>query len=101
MALHEASLRVSKVESSLSEADTHPFIFVFFISSSSSELRKMLSWADDAKRAAEEMKTSTKSWVRELSLPRNGAVAASAEASATLFERSTELQGFHLVVDQV
>jgi hypothetical protein len=101
VALHEASLRVGKVESSLSEADAHPFNFVYFISSSSSELQKTLSWADDAKRAAEEMKAATKSWVRELSLARNGAVAASVKASATLFERSAELQGFRLVVDQV
>jgi hypothetical protein len=46
----------------------------------------MLSRADDAKRTAEKMKAVTEAQVRELSLARNGAVAASTEAAAALSE---------------
>lgn len=93
MALREASLRIDEVESSLGEANTHLertnvelsrergatggrspsafqylFVFACFILSPSSELQKMLSRGDDAKKKAEEMKAAAEARVQEILL---------------------------------
>jgi hypothetical protein len=78
-----------------------PSVVGCFCLPSSSELRRMFSRADGAKKTAEEVKAAVEARVRHLSLARDGTIATSTEAVIVLSERSAELQELCLVVGKV
>jgi hypothetical protein len=67
------------------------FVFGCFILSSSLELWKMLSQADDAKRTTEDMKATFEARVREILLACDGAITTSDKAAIVLSKRSAKL----------